>query len=158
MGICLPSGALNFNYEGDRAEQELRGISFDIADERTVRRLMIEETDLLRYDNLFGESGQLDVSSFAKGMSYTNILDHEYMHCLCNSNGWIEDKVISAIEKVAKELGLKSEKFISDEISIYASGQTGFGSRQETVAEVFSKLNGKDAAIAEKIFKEAGLI
>ena len=65
MGICLPSGALNFNYEGDRAEQELRGISFDIADEWTVRRLMIEETDLLRYDNLLGESGQLDVSSFA---------------------------------------------------------------------------------------------
>ena len=149
-------------------------------------------TPVLRYDNLLGKNGQLDVGSFAstngrvitlnkfffddsdylirsyegevkkgffaKGTSYTNILDHEYMHCLCNSNGWIEDKVISAIEKVAKELGLKSEKFISDEISIYASGQTGFGSRQETVAEVFSKLNGKDAVIAEKIFKEAGLI
>ena len=28
--------ALNFNYEGYRAEQELRGISFDIADEWTV--------------------------------------------------------------------------------------------------------------------------
>lgn len=80
------------------------------------------------------------------------------MHCLCNSNGWIEDKVISAIEKVAKKLGLKADKFISDEISIYAAGQTGFGSRQETAAEVFLKLNGKDAVIAEKIFKEAGLI
>lgn len=39
--------ALNFNYEGYRAEQELRGISFDIADEWTVRRLMTEEPDLL---------------------------------------------------------------------------------------------------------------
>lgn len=149
-------------------------------------------TPVLRYDNLLGENGQLDVGSFAstsgrvitlnkfffddsdyliksydeevaegffaKGTSYTNILDHEYMHCLCNSNGWIEDKVISAIERVAKELGLKLDKFISDEISIYAAGQTGFGSRQEAVAEVFSKLNGNDAAIAEKIFKEAGLI
>lgn len=38
---------LNFNYEGYRAEQELRGISFDIADEWTVRRLMTEEPDLL---------------------------------------------------------------------------------------------------------------
>lgn len=149
-------------------------------------------TPVLRYDNLLGENGQLDVGSFAstsgrvitlnkfffddsdyliksydeevaegffaKGTSYTNILDHEYMHCLCNSNGWIEDKVIFAIERVAKELGLKLDKFISDEISIYAAGQTGFGSRQEAVAEVFSKLNGNDAAIAEKIFKEAGLI
>ena len=149
-------------------------------------------TPVLRYDNLLGKNGQLDVGSFAstngrvitlnkfffddsdylirsyesevkkgffaKGTSYTSIADHEYMHCLCNSNGWIEDKVISAIENIAKKLGLKMDKFISDEISIYAAGQTGFGSRQEAVAEVFSKLTGKDAVIAEKIFKEAGLL
>ena len=130
-------------------------ISFHVKNDRTKEIKSEMERALLVALEKCGEIGE----GYAKdNLTQAHHVDTGNLRNLCNSNGWIEDKVISAIERGAKELGLKADKFISSEISIYAAGQTDFGSRQETVAEVFSKLNGKDAAIAEKIFKEAGVI
>ncbi len=141
-------------YDGDKSKIDIDAFAETTGRSITLNKFMFDDSNHLKKEY----SAAAKKGFFVKGTNYKHIIAHEIGHIINKNSKYLNFKIISVAEKVAREQSLTLDDFIKKHISEYAADKNIDGNYCELVSEINSLLKYNENNAIIKLLKDEGVI